>query len=98
MERVHEDSRSAACISPSPQAEGHTVQRKDTGQGLLAAGMNTQGCLKQWVTDQKKEPASHCPKIQFPQMKVIMLFFSQLKKRRYCRLADSISFVSFDFL
>lgn len=46
MERVHEDSRSAACISPSPQAEGHTVQRKDTGQGLLASGMNTQGCLK----------------------------------------------------
>lgn len=47
MKRVQEDSQSAACISPSPQAEGHTVQRKeerqDTGQGLLDAGMKTQG-------------------------------------------------------
>lgn len=42
-----------------------------------------------WVTDQKKEPASHCAKLQFPQMKIIMLFFSQLKKRRYCTLVDS---------
>lgn len=46
-----------------------------------------------WLIDQRNEPASQGPKIQFPQMELIMLFLFQLnkkKRRRNFELADSI--------
>ena len=49
MQRVHEYSQSAACISPSPQAGSHTAQRKeerqDAGPGLRSAGMKPPGMV-----------------------------------------------------